>query len=69
MRFGYLPASAGAKDMWGNSYDTLYLLKVGEQKIRVPGDIRSHRQQVLGIELAISGALLFFAWRRARRSG
>ncbi len=68
MPFGYLPASANSMDMWGNAYDTLYLLRVGEVKVRSPGDIRAHRQQLLGIELAISGALLYFAWRQARKS-
>ena len=68
MRFGYLPASAAPKDMWGASYDTVYLLEDGGMKLRTPSDIRSYRQKVLGIELAISAAMLFVAWRRTSKS-
>ena len=68
MRFGYLPSSAAKNDTWGNTYDTLYLLKVGEVKIISPSEIRSHRLQGLGIGLAMAGAILFVAWRQARKS-
>ena len=68
MRFGYLPASAGKPDLWGASYDTLYQLEANGQRIQTPAAIHSHRLNVLAIELAVSVALLLFAWRQATRA-